>query len=418
MKRYLLIILSLIAIHSTQAQALISGQVKNAETLEPIQYVTVLLSTTLKGTSTDENGMFTLEIPNYSSDNKFYFQIVGYKSFEISLVKLIREEVVFLELDEQKIDEVTINPINAYAIVQKAIERIPANYYSPPIAQEVYYRQILETNEELNILEEGHFNIINTFNRKKMPKSVSVKNARGYIDMKAYADLGKIVARNIDDDSIYIALTAESLLGFNPDMEALRNDNDGIFGDNSLKYYNYKFAGMSIKNDRILYMITFDQKEDKKKTLYQGIMFIDTANYAVVEIEANLSPIGIDFQKFLPLKVRLLAKIAGYTINVQDIAFKAKYVQYNSYWVIDHGGLQLKGSITKRKGVTLNGSLQLDYFVRRNYPKGEFFNMRTKYEVIASDLAPFNDAYFFEDRGLPALSDKLRNKVKQKLSKQ
>ena len=418
MKRYLLIILSLIAIQSIQAQALIRGQVKNAETLEPIQFANVVLSSTLKGTTTDENGIFTLGIPNYSADNKFTFHIVGYKSLEVGLVKLMKDDVVFLEIDEQNIDEVTINPINAYAIVQKAIERIPENYYSPPIAQEVYYRQVLETNDELSILEEGNFNIINTFNRTKMPKSVTVKKARGYVDMSAYAELGKMVAKNIDDDSIYVALTAESLLGFNPDMQALRSDNDGIFGDNSLKFYNYKFVGMSIKNDRMLYMIKFDQKEGKKKTLYQGTMYVDTGSYAVVEIEANLSPLGIDFQKLLPLKIRLLAKIAGYTINIQDVAFQAKYTQYNGYWVIDHGGFQVKGSVAKRKGVTLNGNLKLDYFVHRNYPKGEFFNVRTKYEVIESDLAPFKEVYFFEDQGLPLLSDKVRNKVNQKLNKQ
>jgi hypothetical protein len=418
MKRYLLIILGLIAIQSVQTQSLINGQVKNAETLEPIQYVSVLLFSTLKGTTTDVNGEFSLEIPNYAAENIFTFQIVGYETVEMSLVKLMKDEVVFLQLDEQKIDEVTINPINAYAIVQKAIERIPENYYSPPIAQEVYYRQVLETNDDLSILEEGHFNIVNTFNRTKMPKSVSVKKARGYVDMSSYAALGKMVANNIEDDSIYVALSALSILEFNPDMDALRSDKEGIFGDNSLKYYNYKFVGMAIKNDRMLYMINFDQKEGKKKTLYQGVLFIDTASYAIVEIEANLSPLGIDFQKLLPLKVRLLAKIAGYTINIQDVSYQAKYTQFNRYWVVEHGGFQLKGSVAKRKGVTLNGSLKLDYFVHRNYPKGEFFNLRTKYEVIESDLKNFNEDYFFEEQVLPVLSNKVGNKLKQKLSKQ
>lgn len=418
MKSYLLIILSLILGQSIQAQALISGIVKNAETMEPIQYVSVVLSTTLKGTSTDVNGSFTLEIPNYSSDNKFTFQLVGYQSIEIDLVKLMKDEVVFLEVDEQEIDEVTINPINAYAVLQMAIERIPENYYSPPIAQEVYYRQVLETNEDLSILEEGHFNIINTFDRKKMANNVSVKKARGYVDMSPYADLGKIVAKNLEDDSVYVAETAASLLQFNPDMEALREDKEGIFGEHSLKFYDYKFVGMSIKNGSMQYMIKFDQKEGKKKTLYQGLIYIDTASYAVVEIEASLSPIGVDFQKLLPLRVRLLAKIAGYTITIQDIAFHAKYTKYNGYYVVNQGSFQLKGSVARRKGAPLNGNLKLNYYVKRNYPKGEFYNVRSKYEVIESNLEPFTDAYFFDDQGLPELSDKLKNIVLHKLNKQ
>ncbi|MEX0595608.1 MAG: carboxypeptidase-like regulatory domain-containing protein, partial [Candidatus Paceibacterota bacterium] len=120
MKRYLLIIFSLILFQVIEAQALISGVVKNAETMEPIQYVSVVLSSTFQGTSTDAEGRFTLEIPNYSADNKFTFQIVGYKNVEINLIKLMKDEIVLLELNEEQVGEVIINPVNAYSIVQKA----------------------------------------------------------------------------------------------------------------------------------------------------------------------------------------------------------------------------------------------------------------------------------------------------------
>jgi hypothetical protein len=416
MKRDLLIFFSLIIIHSTSAQALISGTVKDLETKEPIQYVSVILSTTLKGTSSDASGGFTLEIPNYSAKNKFSFQLVGYKPTEIDLVKLMKSDVVYLELDEQNIDEVTVNPINAFAIVQKAIDRIPDNYYSPPVAQEVYYRQILETNGDISILEEGHFNIINTFNRTKMPKSVSVKKARGFADMAPYASLGKMVANNIDDDSIYVAASAEVILEYNPNMEDLVNNKDGIFGQNSLKYYDYKFIGFSIINGHTLFMIKFDQREGVKKTLYQGTLFIDTTSFAVVEIEANLSPMGIDFQKLLPFKLRLLAKIVGYNINIKDLAYSAKFELYNGYWLVKQGSFQLKASVAKRKGETLNGNLNLNFFVKRNFPKGEFYNLRSKYEVIESNLEPFREQYFFQDQGLPDFSDFFKDKLTQKLN--
>ena len=329
----------------------------------------------------------------------------------------MKDEVVYLELDEQEIDEVTINPVNAYAILQEVIQKIPDNYYSPPIAQEVYYRQVLETNNELSILEEGHYNIVNTFDRSKLLRSVSVKKARGFVDMSSYASLGKMVAKNINEKKILEGETAEGLLEFNPDMKALRNDKDGIFGDNSLKYYDYKFVGFSIKNGNTLYMIRFDQKEGFKKTLYQGMMYIDTATMAVVEIEANLSPIGIDFQKLLPLKIRMLAKIAGYNIKINDIAFTARYEQYNGFWLIKQGGFQLKGSVAKRKGESLNGNLKLDYYVHRNYPKGEYYNIRSPYERIPSDLSKFEEQYFWEDQVLPNLPDRVNNKIKEGLSK-
>jgi len=406
MKNFLLILLSILFFNHVDAQALIGGTVKDAITKEPIPYVSVILSTTFKGTSTDASGEFVLEIPDYSDQNVFTFQLVGYKTIDVNLVELMRSDVIYLEVQEQKIKEVVVSPLNPHLLVQEAIDKIADNYYSKPIGQEVFYRQTLVSNDVMSLIEEGHFDIINPFHRTRMPKNITVKKARAYADLSVYQNLGKMVAKNLEEDSLYIKNSAQVILGFNPNIEYLTQDKTGFLGENREKFYEFKYAGIAIKNNRVLHIIQFDQKENLKKTLYQGTLYIDTTSKAVVEINSHLSPEGVEYQKLLPLRFRLLAKLGGYKIQVNDISFSAKYTPYNGYWVINEGDFTLNGSIAKRKNTPILGELNYAFKVLNNFDKKEFFNKKTPYDVISSDKTPFNDKYFWGELNTPYLKEK------------
>lgn len=406
MKKYLLILFSIVVFNLIEAQALIGGTVKDAISGEPIQHVGVVLSTTYKGTTTDENGSFLLEIPDYSDKNVFTFQLIGYQTKNVNLVELMRSDVIYLTVDEQKVNEVVVKPINAYNLIKQVVEKIPDNYYSNPIGQEVFYRQLLYTNNELSILEEGHFDMLNSFHRTRMPKAVTVQKSRGFVEMDQYKDLGKIVAKNIEDDSLYIENSALSILAFNPNLDDLTNDKTGIFGEKNEKYYDFNYAGLAIKNGYVMHIVKFDQKDDLKTTLYKGTLYIDTASKAVVEIEASLSPEGLDFQKLLPLRFRMLAKIGGYKIQIYGLSFTSKYKQNEGFWVVDEGSFTLDGSIAKRKQQALIGNLSFNFKVLDNYNKSDFYKRKTEFAVIPSNIESFKSKYFWGELNVPFLPQK------------
>lgn len=78
MKNIFLVLL-FIAATSVCAQNTIKGNVYNSNTSEPLEFVTVYLPTLEKGTTTNENGMFTLTgIP--SGDYKIIFSMMGFET--------------------------------------------------------------------------------------------------------------------------------------------------------------------------------------------------------------------------------------------------------------------------------------------------------------------------------------------------
>ncbi|MCB0509607.1 MAG: carboxypeptidase-like regulatory domain-containing protein, partial [Bacteroidetes bacterium] len=198
MTKYKLIFFSFLLINYVQAQALIQGVVRDASTKENLEFVSVLLNNSFKGTSTNAKGEFSLEIPDYSSSRSFSFQRVGYHSKTLSMVEFMRSDTIYLEIDEQYLSEVVIRPVNAFELLQEAIKRIPDNYYSQPVAQDIFYRQSVFLNEQLRGLEESRYHLINTFQRPKLPRSVSVKKARGFSNLEELKDLGKLLANSID----------------------------------------------------------------------------------------------------------------------------------------------------------------------------------------------------------------------------
>lgn len=414
MKKVLLIFCLLSSISTAISQALIGGTVLNEENNQPVPYVSVILNGTFKGTTTDTEGKFLLEIPNYNQDNKFTFKIIGYEEKTISLVELMRSDVIYLKVKEEKLNEVVVTPINAYKLINEAADKIPDNHYSIPIGQEVFYRQTLTTNNDLSIIEEGHYDILNTFNRKALPKNATVKKARGYIDLTPYKDLGKIVSKNLEDDSLDIEQSTQIILGFNPDLEALRDDKNGILGKNNDKNYVFTYAGIAIKNGVVMHMVNFDQAEGIKKTLFKGTVFIDTASLAIVEIEAKLSPEGIDFQKLIPLRFRLLMKLGGYTVEVKALSFNANYKKYGDYWVVNNGGFNASGNISKRNKVSLNADLNNSFKVLKNYDRTQFYRKNSTYNKIPSNVNDFKDPYFWGGTETIKINSNIERQLKNK----
>lgn len=398
------------------AQISISGVVKDSSSLAPLQFVSILLKESYVGSLTDENGAFNIKIED-NENAIILFRIIGYYDQEVSIRDLKKDNTVYLSIKDYELSEVVFRPVNAYDLLQEVVRKIPKNYYSEPIGQEVFFRQIMHTNGELNILEEGHFDILNSFRKDKLPKNVSVHKARGFVDLEEYADLGRIIANNIDDDSINIEETAEILLAFNPNQKSFLEDDQSIFSENAKKLYDISYQGLIEKDGNVCYFLTFDQKEGLKKTLFKGVFYIDTATMAITEFQASLSPEGLDYQKFLPLKIRMLIRIAGFKISIKNIAYYAKYEWYNDYWVIKEGSFHGEGGISRGKGAVLNGSLSLNYYVDHNYPKQSFYNRSSPYAVIASDALLFKDLEFWQSSEvyMPKLNVYIQKLLNQKI---
>ncbi len=107
-------------------EVLFEGHVYDTKTKEPIPFVNLSFLNTLKGTSTDEEGHFFIDVPKDYLDRQLHISSLGYndsiilskdlyesKRFEMVEESFELEEVV---VTEKLNNSVFLNPINSYSI--------------------------------------------------------------------------------------------------------------------------------------------------------------------------------------------------------------------------------------------------------------------------------------------------------------
>ncbi|MDT0643512.1 carboxypeptidase-like regulatory domain-containing protein [Zunongwangia sp. F363] len=111
--------LFLLCFYLTTAQEKhVVGQVVNAETLEPLPYVNIVLEEKHRGTSTDGQGRFSFLLKNAAASTVLKFSYVGFKTKRINLAAL-EGKVVRMQPEVSNLSEVRL-----YNITREHSEKI------------------------------------------------------------------------------------------------------------------------------------------------------------------------------------------------------------------------------------------------------------------------------------------------------
>lgn len=123
--RYVLVVL-FFAVNVNAQEVLFEGHVFDHTTKDPIPYVNLSFLNTLKGTSTDENGHFFLDLPEAYLEKQLHISSLGYNDTIVvakDIFKAKRFEMVeeSFALDEVVVSETLggsdiMNPISSYSL--------------------------------------------------------------------------------------------------------------------------------------------------------------------------------------------------------------------------------------------------------------------------------------------------------------
>ncbi|MBL7944402.1 MAG: carboxypeptidase-like regulatory domain-containing protein, partial [Flavobacteriales bacterium] len=105
-----------------------AGQVKDASDGQPLAFVAIVIKDTQKGTWSDIDGYFELEIPEGSAEQVVQFRFLGYNTYEIIPGKTLPDVVLLTPIDTG-LPEVVVRPGKnpAERIIQAAIDNKKTN---------------------------------------------------------------------------------------------------------------------------------------------------------------------------------------------------------------------------------------------------------------------------------------------------
>jgi CubicO group peptidase (beta-lactamase class C family) len=334
---------------NTNAQNIIvEGVIKDSERKEILPFANIYLQNNYLGTISNEKGAFKITISSDIKNDSLVISYIGYNSQKISIASIKSPIEVFLVENQVTLDEVIVTGYTANSIIEKAISKIPQNYYQEPYKSKGFYRVTSQKDNNYIHLSEAVFDIYQSkINNPK--QQFKLEKMRAIKDEKA----SKGIDLGLKPNGIY-------------EFDIVNNMNDiGLLNRKGLKLHTFKIDGSEFINDRETYKITFDQKNTKKAG-YKGYMLIDKETFAFVYFDFQLSPKGVSYYKFGDASTRALMKIVGINIDMNRNNYQISYKQFgNKYYLNNIGNDATLTFKSNREHYNFKTDTRVDYLVTK-----------------------------------------------------
>ena len=255
---------------------ILRGSIYDSETLEPIPYVNVGLTSAAISSISNLNGEFQLIIHDQTDSSQIKLSHIGYETF-VADISLLSGQLIdfFLKPRTISLQEITVSVPDPVHILNDILQHKATNYALDPVYLTCFYREGIEHKRRNIDLTEAVLQVY---------KSGSMYDS-------AYDQVKLIKKRRIVDHQKNDTILPRMQSGINSCLvlDIIKEIPDFIDpANNSL--YTYLFNHVTTIDNRLVNVITFKQKPFVKEPLYTGDLYIDAESKALVEIRFEMNP--------------------------------------------------------------------------------------------------------------------------------
>ena len=252
-----------------------SGEVKEESSNKPLVFATLTVEGTNISTITNTEGNFLLKVPKEYTDKNVVVSFLGYKTKKVPIANLEPEKnEISLEVSVTLLSEININaPKDALVLVKETLRNRNDNYFEDPTLMTAFYRETIKRRRRNVSLAEAVVNVYKTPYSSARDDVVELYKARKSTD---YSRL----------DTVALKLQGGPYNTLYVDMMKYP---EYIFSEEALSNYKFTFDRSTRTNDRLIYVIKFDQYEGIIEPLYHGELFIDVENKILTSATFSLN---------------------------------------------------------------------------------------------------------------------------------
>ncbi|MDR1938548.1 MAG: carboxypeptidase-like regulatory domain-containing protein [Tannerellaceae bacterium] len=309
----------------------IEGTLLDRYNREPVSYATVGIPADAIGTITNRNGDFRLRLPDSLRNSKVYFSHIGYLTQEFEILQPAAEQagVFLLEPKVISIQEVVVRLVNPLRLLHSMLDNREANYAKIPVYFTSFYREGVERRKGFVNLTEAVFKVYKT----------PYNNAPS-------ADQVKLLKmRRISNENEQDTLITKIKSGINACLmlDMIKNLPDFLLPENEHQY-NYVHGDITVIDNRIANIISFEQKKDIKEPLYRGELFLDAENDALLSARFEIHP------KYVEKATEMLVTRKSKNLHIasQQVVYNVSYKPWNGTYYVNHIRGDLYFKIKKR----------------------------------------------------------------------
>lgn len=316
----------------TETTQYITGIIADEETLEPLPFATIGLKNRGKGTVTNNNGEFGLKITPDLFNDTLSVSYLGYLRNEMPVRQAFNKELTIpMKREFISIPEIIIKNQIPQEIIYKCVLAIRHNYSNSPAQMTGFYREGVLKKRELQNYSEAIVEIY---------KSAYVGSLLGD-QMKLYRSRKIENVKRSDTLAIRLKAGMSTCL----ELDGAKNLFD-FLNRESMSDYRYRLADIVTYDDETAYEITFEQREDIDQPLYKGLVYINTADFAILHAEFELNEAFIH-------KIKdsfIYNSTKGFNTWPVSVKYSVSYRKINNIYYLNHvrGDLIFSSKLKKK----------------------------------------------------------------------
>ncbi len=358
----------------------------NAQT-KGIPYVNIGFPATSVGTASNELGDFVIKIPTERRADTLVFSSIGYVTFKIA-VKDIKQKTlknIVLKPNTINLDEFVFKVLDANKTLATFFKNRDKNYANKPALLQFFCREALKATrndtyyaQSEGILEMYKSPVNETDDHVRLVKGRKKKLNNTYVNEDE---------RTLKIPDIVDAPTTGILL----DIVKSKT----FFIEQS-KQFTFTHNGYERLNDRLAYVLDFSPKDTSRRLLkpeehdfYSGKIYIDTATFALVRAEFDLSKRGRNV-------VNMELDMGKLPLRIKKRTYVVDYAEYNNKWyfksanVVNNYTLDHELELTNRLEAFVT-SIKTEKV--KKFPSSQDINEQ---ESLGNQIEHFDDS-FWED---------------------
>ncbi len=307
------------------------GEVLDAESKKPLVFASLAIEGSNISTITNTEGEFLLKVSKNIANTSVSISFLGYKTKIVPLSRLkSRKNKILMNVSVMELPEVNIEiPKDAATLVKETLKRRGRNYFDTPTLMTAFYRETIKKRKKNVSLSEAVVNI------HKTPYTSYRKDAVQLYKVRKSTDYSKL-------DTIALKLQGGP---FNALFVDIMKYPQYIFTEESLEEYVFSFDRSARINDRLIYVVNFEQRADLLDPLYKGKLYIDAENKILTSAIYSLNI--TDKHKASKMFVRKKPK--NVKVWPTEVAYRVDYREKNGKWYYGYSNVLLEFKVNWNK---------------------------------------------------------------------
>lgn len=297
----------------------IEGKLQDNQSGAPIAYGTVGVVGTSIGSITNQDGEFRLRLPDSLRQSRIGVSHVGYVGQEMDIPLLAAQHAVWsLEPRVVPIQEVVIRAVNPKRLLRDMLRDKKVNYAQSPVYLTTFYREGIRYKQKFRSLTEAVFKVY-----KSSPQMVSSSDQVKLLKMS-----------KITNDREKDTLIAKMSAGIDAclQLDIIKDLPEFLLPDAENNMYTYVSSDMTVVDNRMANVISFEQNKGIRESLYRGDLYIDAENNALLQACFEINPEYV--KQSTGMFVERLAR--KWKIAAQKVVYTISYKSWNGVYYVNH----------------------------------------------------------------------------------